>query len=288
MSTHGRSRSVLPLVTCVAIVLAFQAVWCAAPRAEEKKSSCTLAFGLPEGTLLHYKDFAQTGQNYGGTDVSMNQTSEVDMSYAGEPDSTGNARVSLKFIKIKSSLVMGGQLQEWESPIKLEGADIRVFVSRAGKVVRFEPGRNIPGLRNVNDLRDAVDTWFVDLPDSTVAIGESWKREIVEGMKEGQEPEIKGEVVYTLKKIETRGNIEIAAVEGKGVLKMNSETPAGTLVADGKVDVKAQIAVPGGYIVELKQTVEIRGNTVAKDPLTDKETKRATAVTRYTEITLQK
>jgi len=288
MSPHGRSRSVLPLVTCVAIVLAFQAVWCAAPRAEEKKSSCTLAFGLPEGTLLHYKDFAQTGQNYGGTDVSMNQTSEVDMSYAGEPDSTGNARVSLKFIKIKSSLVMGGQLQEWESPIKLEGADIRVFVSRAGKVVRFEPGRNIPGLRNVNDLRDAVDTWFVDLPDSTVAIGESWKREIVEGMKEGQEPEIKGEVVYTLKKIETRGNIEIAAVEGKGVLKMNSETPAGTLVADGKVDVKAQIAVPGGYIVELKQTVEIRGNTVAKDPLTDKETKRATAVTRYTEITLQK
>ena len=288
MSPHGRSRSVLPLVTCVAIVLAFQAVWCAAPRAEEKKSSCTLAFGLPEGTLLHYKDFAQTGQNYGGTDVSMNQTSEVDMSYAGEPDSTGNARVSLKFIKIKSSLVMGGQLQEWESPIKLEGADIRVFVSRAGKVVRFEPGRNIPGLRNVNDLRDAVDTWFVDLPDSTVAIGESWKREIVEGMKEGQEPEIKGEVVYTLKKIETRGNIEIAVVEGKGVLKMNSETPAGTLVADGKVDVKAQIAVPGGYIVELKQTVEIRGNTVAKDPLTDKETKRATAVTRYTEITLQK
>jgi len=288
MSPHGRSRSVLPLVTCVAIVLAFQAVWCAAPRAEEKKSSCTLAFGLPEGTLLHYKDFAQTGQNYGGTDVSMNQTSEVDMSYAGEPDSTGNARVSLKFIKIKSSLVMGGQLQEWESPIKLEGADIRVFVSRAGKVVRFEPGRNIPGLRNVNDLRDAVDTWFVDLPDSTVAIGESWKREIVEGMKEGQEPEIKGEVVYTLKKIETRGNIEIAAVEGKGVLKMNSETPAGTLVADGKVDVKAQIAVPGGYIVELKQTVEIRGNTVAKDPLTDKETKRETAVTRYTEITLQK
>jgi len=288
MSPHARSRSVSPLVTCVAIVLAFQAVWCAAPRAEEKKSSCTLAFSLPEGTILHYKDFAQTGQDYGGTDVSMNQTSEVDMSYRGEPDSTGNARVSLKFIKIKSSLVMGGQLQEWESPIKLEGADIRVFVSRAGKVVRFEPGRNIPGLRNVNDLRDDVDAWFVDLPDSTVAIGESWKREIVEGIGEGQEPEIKGEIVYTLKKIETKGNIEIAVVEGKGVLKMNSETPAGTLVADGKVDVKAQIAVPGGYIVELKQTVEIRGNTVAKDPLTDKETKRATAVTRYTEITLQK
>lgn len=276
------------MVTCVAIVLAFQAVWCAAPRAEEKKSSCTLAFNLPKGTILHYKDFAQTGQNYGGTDVSMNQTSEVDMSYAGEPDSTGNARVGLKFIKIKSSLVLGGQLQEWEPPIKLEGAEIRVYVSRAGKVVRFEPGRNIPGLRNVNDLRDAIDAWFVDLPDSTIAIGESWKREIAEGKKDGGEPEIRGEVVYTLKKIETRGNIEVAAVEGKGVLKMNSETPAGTLVADGKVDVKAQIAVPGGYIVEMKQTIEIRGNTVAKDPLTDKETKRATAVTRYTEITLQK
>ncbi|MGD1049062.1 MAG: hypothetical protein ABR899_09990, partial [Candidatus Krumholzibacteriaceae bacterium] len=146
---------------------------------------------------------------------------------------------------------------------------------------------NVTGLRDANDLRDMVEAWFVKLPDSTVTVGQSWKKPIVEGKKEGAEPEVKGEGVFTLKKIETRGNIQIAFIEGKAILKINKETPAGDLVADGNVDMKAQVAVPGGYLIELKQDLEIRGNTVAKDTVTDKETKRQTALTRNTEIKLQ-
>ena len=286
MATSTRSGSARMLVACALILFAIQAVSSAVLRAEEKKT-VKLSFALPEGTLLHYKDFVQTDQNYAGTDATMNQTSDVDMSFSAKADSTGNSKIGLAFLKVKSSLVMNGQLQQWEPPIKLEGIQIKVTVSPAADVVHFDMPRNVVGLKNADDLRDIVEAWFVSLPDTIVSVGATWKKQIVEGKTEGAEPEIKGEGVFTLKKIETRGNIEIAFVEGKANLKINKETPAGVLVADGTVDLKAQIAVPGGYVVELKQNLEIRGNAVAKDPLTDKETKHQTALTRTTEIKLQ-
>ncbi len=264
-----------------------QFVFAVSPRAEEKKS-CTLTFSLPEGTILRYSDFSQIDQNFGGSDVSMNQTADVEMAYGEKADSTGAARVDLKFGKVKSSLVMNGQLREWTPPIKLEGAEIRVFVNPNGKIARFEPGRGIVGMSRKDDLREIVDALFVTFPDSTVSVGETWTEEIEEGKKEGDEPEIKGTAVYTLKKIEKKGDIEVAVIEGKADIKMNSETPVGTLVANGKLSMKAQVAVAGGYIVEMKQNVDITGDIVVKDPLTDRETKRETIVTRIVEIKLQK
>ena len=275
------------LVACVLACVMVQIVPAASPRAQAAKS-CVLSFSLPEGTLLTYTNFSQIDQNFGGSDVRMNQTTDLEMKYGEKADSTGAARVDLRFGKVKSSLVMNGQLREWSPPIKLEGTEIRVFVTREGTVARFEPGKGIIGMNKKDDLRDVVDAMFVELPDTSVSIGGTWTQKIEEGKKEGQEPEIKGTAVYTLKKIEKKGDLEIAFIEAKANIKMNSETPAGMLVADGKIDVKAQIAVAGGYIVELKQSVDIRGAVVAKDPLTDKETKRETYVTRITEIKLQK
>ena len=287
MSFAMRFPAARALVACALACVMIHIVPAVSPKAEETKS-CMLSFSLPEGTILRYKDFSQIEQNFGGADVSMNQTSDLEMKYGEEADSTGAARVDLSFGEVKSSLVMNGQLREWTPPIKLEGAEIRVFVTRDGKVARFEPGRGIAGMSKKDDLRDVVDALFVELPDTIVSVGGTWTVEIEQGKKEGAEPEIKGTAVYTLKKIEKKGDIEIAVIEGKAKIKMNSETPAGTLVADGEVGIKAQIAVAGGYIVELKQSVDIRGNVVSKDPLTDKETKRETYVTRITEVKLQK
>jgi hypothetical protein len=275
------------LVACALVCVMVQVVPAASPRAEETKS-CVLSFALPEGTVLRYSDFSQIDQNFGGSDVSMNQTSDLEMKYGQKPDSTGAARVDLKFGKMKSSLVMNGQLQEWSPPLKLEGCEIRVFVTREGKVADFEPGKGIIGMSKKEDLRDLVDALFVPLPDSTVSVGAIWTEEIAQGKKEGGAPEIKGTALYTLKKIEKKDGLDVAVIEGKADIAMNMETPAGTLVADGKAEIKARIAVAGGYVVELKQNIDIRGNVVAKDPLTDKETKRETYVTRITEIKLQK
>jgi hypothetical protein len=287
MSSAMRFPAVRMLVACVLVCALAQIVPAASPRAEETKS-CALSFSLAEGALLKYTCFFQSERNYGGSDVSMNQTSDLEMKYGEKADSTGAARVDLKFGKVKSSLVMNGQLQEWSPPIKLEGAEIRVFATRDGDIARFEPGKGIIGMSRKEDLRNYIDPLFVRLPDTTVSVGGTWTEEIEEGKKEGAEPEIKGTAVYTLKKIEKKGDLEIAYIEGKANLKLNSETPGGTLIADGKVDMKAQIAVAGGYIVELKQNVDVKGNVVAKDPLTDKETKRETLATNVTEIKLVK
>jgi hypothetical protein len=275
------------LFACISFVFAFQVVCCVSPRAEEKQAY-KLVFSLSEGTLLHYKSFNQTEQSFGGMDVSMNQTSEVDMAFGGAADSTGDSRVDLKYIKVNTGLVAEGKLQEWEPPIKLEGATIKVTVSPAGDVVRFDPGRHIEGLQNPEDLRDVVNAWFVRLPDSAVTVGQSWTEPIVEGQREGAEPDAKGEAVYTLKKVEKKGNLEVAVIEGKINLKLNQDTPVGVLIGEGKADVKAQVAIEGGYIVELKETMEIRGDIVSKDPITDKETRRQTTVTRYFERKLQR
>lgn len=286
MSPSIRFGAVRMLIACMAVVLGVQLAWCASLRAEENKAY-RLTFSLSEGTLLHYESFNQLGQSYGGTDVTMNQTSQVDMAWGAKADSTGVSRVDIKYIEVKSSLVSGGQLREWEPPIKLEGATIRVFVSPAGEIVRFEPGRNISGLQDPEDLHDIIDAWFVRFPDTTVTIGQSWSREIVKGEREEGEPDAKGRIVYTLKKVEKKGNLEVAVIEGKMNLKLHQDTPAGILVGEGKADVKAQVALVGGYIVELKETIDIKGEVIAKDPLTDKETKRETAVTRYYERKLQ-
>jgi hypothetical protein len=195
-------------LACVMITV----VPASSPRAEEKKS-CSLSFALPEGTLLNYTSFSQVEQNFGGSDVSMNQTSELAMKYGDKPDSTGAARVDLKFGKVSSSLVMNGQLQEWSPPLKLEGAEIRVFVTRDGEIEHFEPGKGIIGMSKKDDLKDIVEALFVKLPDTIVSVGGTWTEEIEEGKKEGAEPAIKGTAVYTLKKIEKKGDLEIAVIE---------------------------------------------------------------------------
>ena len=95
MSFTMRFPAARMLVACMAVLLGVLVVCGASSRAEEKKS-CMLVFSLPEGAVLKYKSFNQLDQNYGGTDVSMNQTSQVEMVYGSGLDSTGAARVDLK------------------------------------------------------------------------------------------------------------------------------------------------------------------------------------------------
>jgi len=275
------------IAACVAIVFCVLVVSGSASWAEEQEP-VKLAFSLSEGTVLHYKSFNQLDQNWAGTDVSMNQTSQVEMAYGSGPDSTGAARVDLKYIEVKTSLVQGGRLQEWSPPMKLEGATIRIMIMPTGEVTKFDPGRNIPGMSSAEDLREIIDAWFIGFPDGEIAEGQSWTKEIVRGKRDEGPPEAKGEMVYTLKKIEKKGDLEVAVIEGKLKLDLNQDTPAGVLVGTGDGKLKAQVALAGGYIVELKEEIDLRGDIVYKDPLTDKETKRETAVTQIYERKLQR
>ena len=260
---------------------------CVAPgmglRAEEKKEA-RLSFVFPDSLVLRYHASSQMDQNYGGMDVRMNQSWDVEMSLMKRTEA--GSKVSLKFGKTTSSVTQGTQLIDWQPPIKLQGASIDPTVTPKGEIVEVEPGGSIAGMHKADQLKEIIEPWFIALPDTTVTVGGTWKKEIIQGKREGAEPEVKGTVVFTLKKLEKRGDLEVAVIEGKAKFKFNRETPAGMLVADGDESVKATLAVAGGYIVEFKETLDIRGNTIAKDPLTDKEKKSETAVTNYWECKL--
>lgn len=287
MSTSARFGAVRVFAACAAIVFCVL-VLCGSPSSTEGQTPVKLAFSLPEGTVLHYESFNQVDQNYSGTDVSMNQTSKVEMAYGSGPDSTGASRVDLKYISVKSSLVQGGQLRDWSPPIKLEGATIRIMVLPNGDIPRLDPGRNIPGLSSAEELRELVDAWFVKFPEAEIAVGQSWTEEIVQQPRDEGPPGVKGEMVLTLKKIEKKDGLDVAVIEGKLKVDLNQDTPAGVLVGQGEGKLKATVALAGGYIVELKETIERRGDVVMKDPLTDRETKRETAVTQIYERKLKR
>jgi len=287
MVTSARSGAGFLLAACAALVLGVLVGYGSGAAAQEK-GPVKLVFNLPEGTVLQYESFNSLNQNFSGTDATMNQTSKVEMAYGAPPDTTGASRVDLKYIEVKSSLVMGGKLMDWEPPIKLEGATIKIWILPTANIVRFDPGRGIPGMSSPDDIREIIDAWFVKFPEGELSAGQTWTEEVVRGKRDEGPPEAKGQIVYTLKKIEKKGDLEVAVIEGKMKLDLNKDTAAGMLVGEGKASLKAQVALAGGYIVELKETIDISGDIVSKDPITDKVTRRGTAATQAYERKLKR
>lgn len=238
--------------------------------AAQEKNSRKLCFELPDSLVLHYKIFSQMNQNFSGMDVTFNQTAQVDVCKAGMDDE-GNNKVEIAFKKITSSLVANNQLSQWEPPIKLEGKKIRAIVSRTGSVIKVEPIGNIPGVGKPDDLMDVVEPGFISFPDSSLGVGGTWTMDIVEEKEKGREPERLGKAVFQLKKIEKRGNLEVALIEGKITCKLNTDTDGGRLVGEEKSSLKALVAADAGYIVEIKRSSEIKGEVILKDELTGKE-----------------
>jgi hypothetical protein len=258
-----------------------------AARAEQQKI-CQLCFAPADSAVFHYKISNYVDQNFRGSSAQLTQSSEVDLICRGR-DEAGDTKVDLHFKKLTSSLVSNNQLMEWEPPYDLEGKTIRAVVSRKGKVIEVKALQNIPGIGGEDEMRDIVEPWFVRLPDSSFAVGSTWTREIREGVKEdaSKEPDRVGQGLYTLKKLEKKGGVEVALIEARINARLNEDTPAGLLVGTEKTEIKASIVLGSGHIIEIKRVVEIKGDIIARDELTNKETKQKTAVVSTYEGKLQ-
>lgn len=274
------------LVACVLVSLVAAAA--PSPAGAEQQKICQLCFAPPDSAVFHYKISYYVDQNFRGTSAQLTQSSEVDLICRGR-DEAGDTKADLHFKKITSSLVSNNQLMEWEPPYDLEGKTIRAVVSRKGKVLEVKALENIPGLGGQDEMRDVVEPWFVRLPDSSFAIGSTWTRDILEGVKEDKSkaPDRVGKGLYTLKKIEKKNGVEVGYIEAKIEAKLNKDTPAGLLVGNEKTEIKASIALGSGHIVEIKRVVEIKGDVISRDELTNKETKQKTAVVSTYEGKLQ-
>jgi hypothetical protein len=285
MARVGRYRVFGNLLTVAAISVIL--CWGMMVYAEEK--AVRLSFALPEGTVFAYKTSQLTEQNYEGMTFTRSHSADVELSLVGMSEN-GFRKVSLTFSNEDASLLRDDELMDYEPSVKLDGKTVYAYVNQKGEVERVESASYIPGLSGMDELRELLEDWFVRLPDTVVAIGQEWRTEILKkgiGGNEG-EPEIKGWTDFKLKKIEVKDGVEVAEIEGKTYIEINKAEQFGRVIAEGKGEIKTKIAVAGGYIIECKRKMDVKGKMVGKDQITGKESESKTAMTDYFECKLQR
>ena len=283
----GTVRPPLSLVLVLSAVAVL--VVCLAPGFAAEEGKVHLSFAPPEGLMLKYKTSQMNEQNFAGMDVTFSHSMMVDFS-SQEQLEDGSYKIVLSFSEEDASLFRDGELEEYEPDIVLEGETAYVIVNSKGEVARADAASSIQGLSSEEELREMVEDWFIRLPDTEVAVGQEWRIEILKmGMaQEGEEPEVKGYTDFKLKKIEEKDGLLIAEIEGKRVVNINRAMQFGRVIAEGKGEVKTKIAVEGGYIIECKRKMDVKGTMVGQDPITGKESESKTAITQYFECKLEK
>ena len=259
-----------------------------APGAAAEEESVLLSFGFPEGKVFNYKASRLDEMVAGGMEVTVSHSMMVEVSLKAAMEN-GLSKIALSFSDEDASLLRDGELEDYDPEIELEGKTIYAFVNSKGEVDKAEAASNIPGLSTADELRELVEDWFVRLPGEEVSVGQEWRIDFEKmGMsQEGEEPEVQGYTDFKLKKIEEKDGLLIAEIEGKTRMKINKAMFRGTLVAEGKGEVKTKIAVEGGYIIECKRKLDVKGKTVGEDPITGKESESKTAITQYFECKLK-
>lgn len=248
-----------------------------------------LSFALQEGKVLTYKASKLEEMVASGMEITVSHSMIVDMSLNSMTDD-GRFKVALSFSDEKASLFRDGEMEDYEPDIELEGKTIYAFVTPKSEVTKAEAASYIPGLSSEDELRELIEDWFVRLPDADIVVGTEWRTKILKmGLsQEGEKPEIEGYTDFKLKKIEEKDGLMIAEIEGKTKIKINKAMFSGTLIAEGKGELKAKIALDGGYIIECKRKMDVKGKTMGKDPITGKESESKAALTQYFECKREK
>jgi hypothetical protein len=252
--------------------------------AAAEEGEVNLSFKPIEGKVLNYETKWTIETNFMGMDIVQTQNYKA-LVQLNKVTEDGQFKMELQFPEVKSSMLIDDEMRDWAPPIQLVGKNVFAYVTTAGEVEKVEPGGYIPGMKSPDDLTSIIEIWFIKLPDRVVKMGETWREDVTED-EEGNEgqPGIEGYVDFTLKKIEKKKDIEVAVIEAKAELTINQSTPQGNLNANAKGKSKYYIAIDGGYIVETKQTFEMKGKVVAEG--TGDETDAA--MTRTYETKLKK
>ncbi|UCF06424.1 MAG: hypothetical protein JSV33_05165 [bacterium] len=282
--TRTRS-SIKPGVALLAVVFAMACIAGLSFGKDEQKVK--LSFAFPQVEILKYKASNQTDVVYSGVDMIMSMSVEVEASCDSMTED-GNSMVNLAFSNIKSSLVRDDEIMDWEFPIKLDGKTVLLTINRKGEIVDTRTGSHIPGVSSNEELGELLEDFFVELPDSEVTVGTSWGEDIFEKGKEGEPPKMKGRVEYKLKKIEKKKGIETALIEWKVEAVTYVRTANARVESEFEGNGKANVALEGGYVIDLKWQVDDKKKIFEEDPLTGQEREMEAAETHYYEMKLEK
>ena len=259
------------------------------PAIGAEKKEAHLSFSLPEATEFNYRATQMIEQNFHGMDITYSQSADVALSFVEMTE--GNiCKVSLLFTNEAASMLQDDELMDYEPEVKLEGKTVYAYVNTKGEVTNVEADSYIPGLGSMDELKEMIEDWFLRLPDEKVKVGQEWRTDVIKmGMsQEGETPEVEGWIDFKLKKIEVKDGIKIAEIEGKTHYDVNKAMQFGKLLAEGNGKIKTKIAIEGGYIIECKRKIDIKGKMVGVDPISGKKDESKMAMTHYFECKMQK
>ena len=282
MKLHRATGLLLSLAALAVLILMGPAIG-----AEEKEAH--LSFSLPEATEFNYRASQMTEQNFRGMDITYSQSADVALSLV-EMMEGDICKVSLLFTNEVASMLQDDELMDYEPEVKLEGKTVYAYVNTKGEVTNAEAASYIPGLGSMDELKEMLEDWFVHLPDEKVKVGQEWRTEVMKKgvSQEGEPPEVEGWIDFKLKKIEVKDGITIAEIEGKTHYDVNKAMQFGKLLAEGNGKIKTKIAIAGGYIIECKRKMDIKGKMVRVDPISGKKDESKMAMTQYFECKMQK
>jgi hypothetical protein len=230
----------------------------------EDQDSVKLTFAPPAGTALQYETKWTEEFYVSGMDIVQNQSYDVAVTLDSLMEG-GTCRLSLTFTNASSSMVIGDNIQTWSPPIRLGGKTVIVDVGSNGEIRDISWQERVPGVRRPEELKDILAIWFMELPDTVKQVGERWRKEIeegelyaVEGEDEGR-PEVRGWADITFKKAQEKLGIPVALLEVKSEAEIYKPVDNGMLAGKGEGKAEYNIAIDGGYIVEMKQEFEMKG-----------------------------
>jgi hypothetical protein len=200
-----------------------------------------LVLALPAGTTLHYKLAQDTEGTYNGLPVGGMVRADLDVSRV---DSEGeNIRVQVVFLRVEASRKMGDEVQAQE--LGLDGMKGQAEITKHGKLVKFDAPLEATKEQQLllTKLADAV---FVELPPKPVETDDTWTIDLSDKAQT-----ITGSGEYVLESVDTKDGVQVAKISGE--TKVQSETPAVT----GKGRTQAEIAVPGGYPLLVKGSIDL-------------------------------
>lgn len=204
-----------------------------------------LVLDVPAGKLLHYRLDSQSDGNFQGSAFTQMVVADVEMSRVDDPKAA-NPVFLLHFLKVEASARQGGELQPQE--FGLDGMKAQVEVTKRGRVVKVDAPPEASDVQR-HLLANFADALYVELPETPVKVGDSWKLDLSKG---GGATSGKGD--FTLESVDTKQGVQVAKISGD--VEVANQSPA----LAGKGHMQSEIAIAGGYALLAKGSVDLKGD----------------------------
>lgn len=230
-SLQARSRIVIP-------GLLSGALWGLAAAGEKPLD---LRLAPPAGKVLRYRIDNQIDVNNQGIEVTTMVSGHVTLTRA--QDANGNLVFDVVVERLEASRLQGDDLEPQD--LGLDGAKLVAEVTPRGSLVEIEP------VSTMNEQQrklgeNLVHALFLQLPAQPVQRGDTWKADMSkpDGSRQGT-----GE--FTVDDVAKKGDGTLAKISGP-VTVVSMAPPY-----QGKGTFEARLAVPGGYIVTAKGSMDL-------------------------------